>query len=576
MRKRLSPLSVPYRVVERGSQLAFGVLILFVTGGSALTDSVLGPIAGVGLVGVFVLLLAGYETAYYRRFEYELTGDTLDIRSGVVARREREIPLQRIQNVDISRNAIQRVIGIAAVNFETAGGSDTEAQLRFVDFEEAKRLQREIARRKRGDAAGTPEREVEELFALSVRELAVVGALSFDLRLPGVLFVLLSGSTPLVSSLVPGGLATRFVLFGTAALLVGVVLFSWVAGAVVAVLNYYDFRLTRTDDELQYERGLVRRFDGSIPLEKVQTLTVRDTPLKRWFGYATLLIETAGYAPGQGGTRGSEAAVPLARTERVLALANDIEPFGDPEFSRPPRRVRRRYAARYLIAIGVVTAVTWRLDAVVAPSLPWFAPLALVPLVPVAAHLQWRHRGYWLGEDHFVTRNGVLRRETKVVPYDRVQTVIDTRSPFQRRWRLATVTADTAGSLSIVDLDASAVDVEGSTAAELRAELAERTRVAVARRRAERLAQRRDSLGVDANLASDASPAFEPGGTEGSGREREHRDGGEGNRDDGDVAGDRDDGEGGGDVAGDRDDGEGGGDVAGDRDEEQRDDESGP
>ena len=500
MSRRLAPLSVPYRVVERGSQLAFGLLVVLVSGGNAVGPYVVGPLLAVGVVGAFVLLLAAYETAYFRRFEYELTEDTLDIRSGVVARREREIPYQRVQNVDIRRNAIQRVLGIAAVSFETAGGSQTEAKLRFVSFDEAKRLQSEIGRLKRRAAPeetdGEADTEAELLFSLSPRELAIVGALSFDLRLPGAVFVLVSSSTPFVSSFVPDGFGMEVAVLGALGVVVAVALFSWLVGVVVAVLNYYDFRLSRTRDELQYERGLVRRFDGSIPLEKIQTLTIRDNPLKRAFGYATLFIETAGYAPGQGQSRGSEAAVPLARRDRVFALANDIEPFGDVTFERPPRRVRRRYAARYLIVLGVVTAAAWGLSAASGRAFPWYGPLVLVPAVPVAAHLKWRHRGYWLGPDHVVTRNGVLRRETKVVPYDRVQTVIDTRSPFQRRWRLATVTADTAGSLSIVNQDAAAVDVDEERADYLRTELAERTRVAVARRREQRRERRREALGV--------------------------------------------------------------------------------
>ncbi|ERH03912.1 MAG: putative membrane protein, partial [Halorubrum sp. J07HR59] len=69
---------------------------------------------------------------------------------------------------------------------------------------------------------------------------------------------------------------------------------SWLLGVVSAVTNYYGFRLTLAGEELRYERGLFRRYSGSIPLEKVQTLSIQDNPPKRWFGYATLAIETAG------------------------------------------------------------------------------------------------------------------------------------------------------------------------------------------------------------------------------------------------------------------------------------------
>ena len=114
----------------------------------------------------------------------------------------------------------------------------------------------------------------------------------------------------------------------------------------------------------------------------------------------------------------------------------------------------------------------------------WYAALALLVFVPPAAHLKWKHRGYWLGDDHVVTRNGVWNRETKIVPYYRVQTVIDSRTVFQRRWRVATVTVDTAGSLSILGRDAAAVDIEQTDAGDLRDDLTERLRVAVAQRRA--------------------------------------------------------------------------------------------
>ncbi|WP_251343487.1 PH domain-containing protein [Haloplanus halophilus] len=481
---KLAPLSVPYRVVERGGSIVFAAVFLF-SGASAAFGPV-GGLVGVALVGLALLGLIGYEVAYYRRFEYELGGDTLDIRSGVISRRNREIPLRRVQNVDISRNVVQRVLGIAVVGFETAGGSETEASLRFVEFEEAKRLQREIGRLKRGVEAegseGSPPEETE-LFALAPGELALVGALSFDARIPGLLFVLLSGSVPAVTSVLPGGsgllLAAGVVGLGVALLLV-----AWAAGAAAAVLNYYGFRLARVEDELQYERGLLRRYDGSIPLDKVQTLTVADDPLKRYFGYASLSIETAGYAPGSGsGESGSEAAVPLATRDRVFDLANRIESFGTPAFQRPPKKVRGRYAVRYLLGVGALVGLLYAVTRLTPHALPWYGPVPLALLAPVAAHLKWTHRGYWLGENHFVTRNGVLRRRIKVVPYYRIQTVIDTRTVFQRRWGVATVTADTAGSLSLIGHDAAAVDVDEATAEKLRTTLDARLRESLAARR---------------------------------------------------------------------------------------------
>jgi putative membrane protein len=517
---KLSPLSIPYRVVQRGASLVFAVAFAAFSGLTAVPF--VGPFLIAGALGLGVAAVVGYEVAYYRRYEYELTADTLDIRSGVVSRRNREIPLRRIQNVDISRNVVQRLLGIAAVSLETAGGGATEANIRFVDFEEAKRLQREIRRLKRGATeagAAATEADATELFAIGTRELALVGLLSFDLRVPGLLFVLLSGAGPLLTGFLPSGTAALLFAVGGVTLVVVLALLSWAAGAAASVANYYDFRLFRTGDELQYERGLLRRYDGSIPLDKIQALTIEDTPLKRYFGYATLVIETAGYTPGQstGGQSGdgSEAAVPLATRDRVFRLANDVDHFGDPDFERPPKRARRRYVFRYSIALGLVAGALFAVHRIAPVDVPWWAVLVLAPAVPVAAHLKWKHRGWWLGPGHVVTRNGVLTRKTKVVPYYRVQTVIDTRTIFQRRRNLATVTVDTAGSFSIVNDDAAAVDVDRETAEWIRAELDERLRQAVADRRA-----RRRPSGADAepDAAAESSPDHEDADAEGDGR----------------------------------------------------------
>ncbi|WP_434522376.1 PH domain-containing protein [Halorubrum sp. AS12] len=494
---KLAPQSVPYRALQKAAGTAVALFVIVNSGGFGL------PLAVGGGAAILVAMFA-YEVAYYRRFEYVLTEDTLDISSGVISRREREIPYRRIQNVDVSRGVIQRAIGVAAVDLETAGGSSTEGSIRYVTPDEATRIQREVQRRKsdanRPDNAGEGTAtgvdavdrgredafapDEEELFAISPGELALVGALSFDGRLIGLLAFLSSGSFPVLSSFLPETSAaalTATAIVGVAALFLA----SWLIGAGVAFSNYYGFRLSRAGDELRYERGLFRRYSGSIPTEKIQTLRITDNPAKRALGYASLSIETAGYAPGQGGESGNQSAVPIAATDRVYRLAHEIESFGTPEFERPPKRIRWRYVVRYAMVVGVLTGIAYAVNWYVAAPLPWYGVAALLLAVPPAAHLKWKHRGYWLGEDHLLTRNGFWGRTVAVVPYYRIQNVIDSRTVFQRRWGVATIVADTAGTGSLTGSDAAAVDFEIEEAEALKETLTERLATAVAERRSE-------------------------------------------------------------------------------------------
>lgn len=500
MTRRLHPLSIPYRVVQSG--LGYVPLVVFLGIAS-------GPVAGAFTPVVQVLVvvgglgaIVGWQVAYYRRFAYEGTPDTFDIRSGVLSRRNREIPYRRVQNVDISRNVVHRALGIAELRIETAGGSETEATLRYVGYEEAKRLQDELRRRKQREEASVDSGESERLlYSITPEDLAVLAVASFDLRLVSFLSVLLSFVAPTVLIDIVADLPVDPAFVITAVIVLLVVGSAILSGAN-AVVTAYGFRLTATDEELRYERGLLQRHDGSIPLDKVQLLAFRENVLKRLLGYSSLVVETAGYSPGQGGGVGAESAVPIARRELTRSIAREIEPFGDVSITRPPKRARRRYAMRYLIAIAVLAVVGYAVTAVLGAGLPWYAVLLGVPVAPVAAHCKWASRGYDLGEDYVVTRAGFWYRTTRVVPYYRVQNVIETRTVFQRRWRLASVLIDTAGSGSLIGGDSRAFDLDAGEAADLQEAVADRLQgVLYDRRRAAARGRR-----IDAALPTFESP----------------------------------------------------------------------
>lgn len=493
--KKLHPASVAVRSLSRSLNTGF---LFFVVG------VVVSPGGnGTDLLSMFALVAVGivvgivYEFAYYQRFRYELTGDTFDVTSGVIARRDRELPLGRVQNVDIRQNVVGRVLGIAAVHVETAGGGQTEVSLEYVDEQEAHRLRRQLrsgASADESDATDSSTRETadsdeiagetiddeELLFEIRPRELVILSVFTIDpgaSLLGGIALSFASGLDP--TALVPtdriGGLpGPETGVFALAWGLLFFLLAAWVISAVLTFTRYYGFRLTRAGDELYYERGLLQRYSGTIPLGKVQTLTITESIPFRWFGYAALSVETAGYAPGQSDSRGTESAIPLADAGRVADLARAIEPFGSVDLESPPPRARERYAVRYLLVVAALVGVAYLLARYTTVVSAWYIVAALAVLVPIAAHLKWSNRGYRIGDRYVLTRTGFWRRTTKVVPYYRVQAVLHQETIFQRRRRLASVTADTASSASLLGRAATAYDVDTDRGLEMQAVIEDR------------------------------------------------------------------------------------------------------
>ena len=329
------------------------------------------------------------------------------------------------------------------------------------------------------------------LFRLDSRELLLYSLASFRIAAAaGVVFIgFLVAETALeyfltVSEPVggPAELATatprNYVILSLVSF-VHLVVFTYLLGAGYTFVSYYGFRLGRAGDDLVYERGLLQNYSGSIPVEKVQSVTVTDNPLQRLIGYAGLWVETAGYGPDSSG--GSQSAVPLAKRRRAYGFAERFTDLEKPSFHRPTTVARRRYLVRYSLVAGAVVLVAYGVT-LATPLVSWYYAAVVFLAVPVAAHLRWVHLGYYVGADHLVIRSGFWRRQTTVIPYYRVQTINNRRSIFQRRLGLASLVVDTASSQTFFRGTPTIYDVNLEVAREIHGESREKLQVAIQER----------------------------------------------------------------------------------------------
>lgn len=111
---------------------------------------------GLVLVAVGLIAAALVGAAWYlpgvahRSWRYDVTPDGLELRRGVLVRRESSIPHFRVQHIDVRQGPIERLLGVATLAISTAS-SATDAHLPGIEPERAEVIRRAILERVEAD-----------------------------------------------------------------------------------------------------------------------------------------------------------------------------------------------------------------------------------------------------------------------------------------------------------------------------------------------------------------------------------------------------------------------------------------
>ena len=346
-----------------------------------------------------VVAVAAYSWWVWRSTGYRVDGDVLELRTGAVFRSHRRVPMTRIESVDIARPLLARLFGLAEVRVEAVSEGGSEVRLSFVPEDTAAALRHELTARAGGvEAEALAEQAVMTTPAVRVsdRELALaylVAPLGGLVLFAGVTLVPLAFAG--VEQLVGGILASAVGFLGAGATL------------VMRAERLYGFALAEVPEGLRLRRGLLNELHQTVPLARVQAVRIEEPALWRLFGRSRLIVDVAGYRGGDRESRRDTAVLlPVATRDAVDAVLQRVLPGLDldkADLTPPPGSAR------------------------------WRSPL------------RWRRYGVRWTPTHAVSRSGLLRRQTDVVPHAKVQSLRVTQGPWQRALGLATMHADTAG-----------------------------------------------------------------------------------------------------------------------------------
>ena len=114
-------------------------------------------------------------------------------------------------------------------------------------------------------------------------------------------------------------------------------------GAWYCRCYYEHLHCTLYERSLMVGRGIFFRVEKTIPLDKIQDLTLREGPLLKHFGLLSLGIETAGQSSPQGSSEAKLVGIKNARAFRDRVLdQRDALAAGDSGKPSPPPAVQQK------------------------------------------------------------------------------------------------------------------------------------------------------------------------------------------------------------------------------------------
>ena len=467
------PELTDYNTWRRVDPRTLAIVALPIIGGSALFLLLANSQSSIERVGVLVqalLPLLGILAAATRFItgKYAIVDGALHWKVGLLVRNATQIGIERIQDVEITRPLLARILGLAELKVSSAGGAG-EIKLMYLDHGDAARLGHHLQaligdERMPGTDAARP---TGNHWAPSPGPLVSGPAAAW--REPARLLHTVS-HTELASW-------ALFRLWPVTALVVAIVVMfvlgvpaEWFAitptlpfillGGAKTIADRVGLSVSIDQTSLFTQQGLTTVRRTSTQRERVQLVVGYRLFLQGQFGAESVRFASADVTGNskEGSVREELGlSVPIGTWHQLASVIAGRQVMGtDSQRAKPAATAaitRWRWAARGSV-LGLLVAAILAPTVGFAVAVVAFVAIAVVLAVAglVRASLRVRRERWGVSPQDLLVTTGIVRRKTLLLFAEKTQAIEVRASLLQRRWGLCTVVVDIAppGSFTAV------------------------------------------------------------------------------------------------------------------------------
>ena len=500
----LHPSSIVFESISSLRQHMLPVVIALIFGAAQ------GSFIWLGIAFFAFVVSTLVTIVKYLTLRYIVRDGELVVTEGFIFRRVRTVPVRRIQNMDLVQSLIHRIFKVAEVKIETASGSEAEATLRVLTLEQIKALRNEIFGKKQiaqnaagqsrvgNTALGHPTNELQsEQFAseslpsgeaaFSVSDVATnqprshvqtpsqsilkiptswlvkaglcsnrglilvgvaIGALAQVEPWEYIDFNWINNNLPGFLKQAPRGQQTIVTIIAIA---IAVLIFLRVFGVAWYILRFSGYQLSRFGEDLRISCGLFTKVSATVPRRRIQFISIHRPFFYRYFGLAAIKIETAGGAAIQSEDAAASVArswfVPAIPYEKVNQVLSELRPgFSWDEsqqiWQSPSKKTFARLSRFSLIGSILVTVT----GTIINLTYGYIPGILLLLYSTYMAYRKSQSMRYARTDFGVAFRSGILYRKLSLTFFERFQTIKLEQSLFDRRWKMAKLSVDTAAA----------------------------------------------------------------------------------------------------------------------------------
>ncbi len=412
-----------------------------------------------------LLIIIVFSYLQWKNFFFQISDENFKIKQGVLRKEETLIPFDRIQSVQIKQNIIQQILGLAALQIDTAGSAKKEVQISALNLAYAEELKDHLMALKAKETITTV--NVEEtvtsaqdenvLMRFSLSDLIKVGLTENHLQSAAILLSIFFGFSNQISNLFSYDEENMYNMvfkFIMVVLPVFVILF-FIVSIFVSIwkvfMRYFNLSVVLKQTGLSVKSGLLKIEENFVPVEKIQFIKWQSNPLRKFIGFKSLAI----YQAASNEVKKKKAVrVPGCKENQQAAINSAFYPeYGNKEsffYLRPNGFWQVRL---YFIFVGLpllFLPVAFYFNNFIALSLLGvYSLLAMFFVHKYAIRFEAN-----ISDSLLVIQRGYVFPETVLLKLYKVQNVTVAQSFFQKQRGLVSLKIYTAsGSLNIPFID---------------------------------------------------------------------------------------------------------------------------